>query len=218
VRKPAAVSFEDAGTLGVAGSTALQSLTEHGHLERGQRVLINGASGGVGTFAVQIAKALGGEITAVCSARNVELVRSIGADRVIDYGREDFTQSADRYDLMLDVAGNRSWAECRSVLVSGGSYVGVGAAAIMHGKGGSLRALGHFASTALASARSAFRVRTLFIAKLRKEDLARLGELVAQGSVKPVIEWRYPLESTGEALARINQGHLQGKLAIAIAG
>jgi NADPH:quinone reductase-like Zn-dependent oxidoreductase len=218
VRKPAGVAFEDAGTLAVAGSTALQSLTDHGHLERGQRVLVNGASGGVGTFAVQIAKALGAEVTAVCSPRNVDLVRSLGASRVIDYTDEDFTKMGERYDLLVDVAGNRSWSECRSVLVSGGSYVGVGAAAIQHGRGGSLRALGHFASVALVSARSGYRVRTLFIAKLRKDDLAVLGELVAQGRVRPVIERSYPLAAAGEALDRINQGHLRGKLAIRIAG
>src|SRR3989440_6674694 len=124
--KPATVTFEEGATIGVAASTALQGLRDHGHLQPGQKVLINGASGGVGTFAVQIAKALGAEVTAVCSTRNVDLVRSLGADHVVDYTRDDFTKSDQRYDLMFDNAGSRSWAECKRVLSPNARVVLVG--------------------------------------------------------------------------------------------
>ena len=218
VRKPAAVSFVDAGTLGVAGSTALQALRDHGQVERGQRVLINGASGGVGSFAVQIAKALGAEVTAVCSPRNVDLVRSIGADTVIDYSKDDFARRGERYDLMIDIAGSHSWSDCKRVLTEGGAFVGVGAAALQHGRGGSLRALGHFLWIRVSTAGGGRRAVALFIAKLRKEDLEFLGELAASGRVKPVIERTYDLSHAGDALAYINAGHTQGKLAIAVGG
>src|SRR5437899_6365404 len=126
VRKPANVSFEEAATMGIAGLTALQGLRDHGVLQPGERVLINGASGGVGTLAVQIAKALGARVTAVCSTRNVEQTRSLGADRVVDYTREDFTRSGERYDLIFDNAGTRSWRACKRVLAPGGAVVLVG--------------------------------------------------------------------------------------------
>ena len=126
VMKPANVSFEQAATVGVAGVTALQALRDKGQLQPGQKVLINGASGGVGTFAVQIAKAFGGNVTGVCSTRNVDMVRSIGADRVIDYTQEDFTRSGQRYDVMLDLVANRSLSECRRALTPRGTYVLVG--------------------------------------------------------------------------------------------
>ncbi len=134
VRKPAGVPFDQAGAVTVAGSTALQALRDHGRVQAGQRVLINGASGGVGTFAVQIARSFGAEVTAVCSTRNVELVRSIGAQRVIDYTTEDFTLGGERYDLMLDVAGNRSWSECLRVLEAGPLTSGLGQPASSTGR------------------------------------------------------------------------------------
>ena len=144
VRKPPNVTFEEAGTMGIAGLTALQGLRDHGKLEPGERVLVNGASGGVGTLAVQIAKALGGHVTAVCSTRNVEQARALGADRVLDYTREDFTRERERYDLILDVAGGHSWSALRRVLEPEGRLVVVGA----HGSRGQLR---HIAAVKLAS-------------------------------------------------------------------
>jgi NADPH:quinone reductase-like Zn-dependent oxidoreductase len=216
VRKPAGITFEDAGTLAVAASTALQALRDHGRVQSGQRVLVNGASGGVGTFAVQIAKSFGAEVTAVCSTRNVELVRSIGADAVIDYTTDDFTRSGERYDLMLDVAGNHSWSECTRVLGKGAAYVGVGAAGVQHGTGGTRAALAHFLEVRLASIGSGRRVVALFIAKLRKDDLELLGRLVEAGQVKPVIERSYELGEVPDALRRMDEGHAQGKLAIVV--
>jgi NADPH:quinone reductase-like Zn-dependent oxidoreductase len=216
VRKPAGVSFEAAATLPVAASTALQALHHHGRVQSGQRVLVNGASGGVGTFAVQIARSLGAEVTAVCSTRNVDLVGAIGAGTVIDYTRDDFTRTGERYDLMLDVAGNRSWSECTRVLAKGATYVGVGAAGVQHGKGGSRAALTHFLEVRLASIGSGRRVVPLFIAKLRKDDLEFLGRLVESGRVKPVIDKRYDLADVADALAHIEMGHLRGKLVILI--
>lgn len=216
VHKPAGVSFADAGTLAVAASTALQALRDHGRMKSGQRVLINGGSGGVGTFLVQIAKALGGDVTAVCSSRNVDMMRSLGADTVIDYTKEDFARRGERYEVMVDVAGSHPLSECMALLTPGGAFVAVGASAIQHGKGGSFRALARLASIRIASARKGDRSISIFIAKLRREDLEFLGDLVATGRVKPVIERTYDLSGAGEALSRINEGHLQGKLAITI--
>jgi len=212
VAKPAAVSLADAGTLAVAGSTALQAMRDHGRIQPGHHVLVNGASGGVGTFAVQIAKALGGKVTAVCSTRNVDLVRSIGADVVVDYTKEDFAGRGERYDLIVDVAGSHSLSECVGLLTEGGVFVGVGASAIQHDKGGTFRALAHLARVRIASSSNV----KIFVAKLRKEDLSFLGELVASGRVRPVIERTYGLEEAPLALERISEGHLQGKLAVAI--
>lgn len=217
VLKPAGASFADTGTLAVAACTALQAVRDHGRIKPGKRVLINGASGGVGTFAVQVAKALGGEVTAVCSTRNVELVRSIGADAVVDYTREDFARRDERYDLIIDVAGSHALSQCLRLLDHGGAFVSVGAAAIQHGRGGSYRALAHLARVRLASSSRGDRSIAIFIARVRKEDLTLLGGLVARGRIRPVIEHTYNLAEAGEALARIDEGHLQGKLAIAIA-
>src|SRR5712691_201389 len=216
VRKPAGVSFEDAATLPVAASTALQAVRDHGRVQSGQRVLVNGASGGVGTFAVQIARSFGAEVTAVCSTRNVDLVREIGAGTVIDYTRDDFTRSGERYDLMLDVAGNRSWSECTRVLGKGATYVGVGAAGVQHAKGGSRAALAHFLEVRLASIGSGRRVVAVFIAKLKKDDLEFLGRLVESRRVKPLIERSYELADAPEALRRMDEGHTQGKVAIVV--
>jgi len=216
VRKPAGLSFEQAATVAVAGTTALQGLRDHGRIERGQRVLINGASGGVGTFAVQIAKSFGAEVTAVCSSSHVEAVRSIGANRVIDYTKEDFTQDDERYDLMLDIAGNHSWSECKRVLDPGGTYVGVGAAGIQHGKGGGWRALGHFLQVRLVSIGGGRNVVAVFVASLKKDDLVLLGDLLVSGRVKAVIERRYDLDGIPEALGYMATGHAGGKIAIEV--
>ena len=216
VRKPAGVSFEQAATVVVAGSTALQALRDHGRIKHGQRVLINGASGGVGTFAVQIARAFGAQVTAVCSSRHVDVVRSIGAARVIDYTQQDFTQAGERYDLMLDVAGNRSWSDCRRVLDRGATYVGVGAAGIQHSPGGGGRAIGHFLNVRLASIGGGRNVVAVFIASLKKDDLVLLGDLLESGQVKPVIERRYDLDGVSEALEYLSTGHAGGKIAIEV--
>ena len=213
-RKPAGVSFEDAGTLAVAGTTALQAVRDHGGVAAGQHVLVNGASGGVGTFAVQIAKALGAEVTAVCSTRNVELVSGLGPDHVIDYMHDDLTRNGGGFDLMLDIAGNRSWSECARLLKPGGTFVGVGAAAIQHGSGGGVRAIRHFLEMRIRSIGGGKKVVALFIAKLNRPDLETLGELVESGRVKPVIDRRYDLTRVAEALAYLDEGHSMGKVAI----
>jgi NADPH:quinone reductase-like Zn-dependent oxidoreductase len=209
--KPANLTFEEAAAAPVAALTALQGLRDHGRLRPGQRVLINGASGGVGTFAVQIAKALGAEVTAVCSTRNVDLVRSLGADRVVDYTQEDFTRSSERYDLMLDIAGNRSWFACRDVLKPHATFVIIG--------GPATRLLGplrHVAALRLSSLRSSRKV-VIFIAELNKSDMEVLRELLESGKVKPVVEKRYELSEIGDARAATwGRGHAQGKLVMTV--
>ncbi|HET9782364.1 MAG TPA: NAD(P)-dependent alcohol dehydrogenase, partial [Candidatus Dormibacteraeota bacterium] len=198
--KPSSVPFADAGVVAVAGGTALQAVRDHGRLERGQNVLINGASGGVGTFAVQIARAFGGHVTAVCSTRNVETVRALGAETVIDYTQSDFTRSGLRYDLIIDIAGSHSFLACKRVLAPGGRFVGVGAAALQHRGGGGFRAIGHFLGTRITSIGSGHRLVSLFIASLKHEDMAFLGELMADGRIKPVIDTRYSLAEVPDAL------------------
>jgi len=211
VPKPANVTFEEAAAVPVAALTALQGLRDKGQIQPGQKVLINGASGGVGTFAVQIAKALGAEVTAVCSTRNVELVRSLGADHVIDYTREDFTRSDRRYDLMLDVAGSRSWSECRRVLNPQATLVIVGAP-----KGTRLLGpLSHIVKVRLAALRSSQKV-VFFMAKVNKADMEVLRELLEDGKVKPVIDRRYELSEIADALRYLGEGHAQGKIVLAV--
>jgi NADPH:quinone reductase-like Zn-dependent oxidoreductase len=210
--KPANLTFEEAAAVPVAAITALQGLRDKGQLQAGQKVLITGASGGVGTFAVQIAKALGAEVTAVCRTSNVELVRSLGADHVVDYTREDFTRSDRRYDLMLDVAATRSWSECKRLLTPKGILVVVGA---KNGKGRLLGPLAHVARVRLASVRSSQKV-VFFIAKLNKEDLAVLRELIEAGKVRPVIDRRYSFGEVADALAYMGEGHARGKIVVTI--
>jgi NADPH:quinone reductase-like Zn-dependent oxidoreductase len=207
--KPANVTFEEAAAVPVAALTALQGLRDKGRLEPGQKVLINGASGGVGTFAVQIAKALGAEVTAVCSTRNVEQARSLGADRVIDYTREDFTRSGAVYDVIFDIAGTKSWSEGRRALEPHGSLVMVGAPT-----GDRLFGpLSHLMRLRLASVRGSQKA-VFFIAKLTKPDLTVLRELLESGRVKPVVERRYELSEIADALGYIGEGHAQGKLVV----
>jgi NADPH:quinone reductase-like Zn-dependent oxidoreductase len=216
VLKPAAISFEAAGTIAVAGTTALQALRRHGDMKAGQHVLINGASGGVGTFAVQIAKALGADVTAVCSTRNMDLVRSLGADTVIDYTKEDFTRGSTRYDLIVDIAGSHSLAACRRVMASTATFVGVGAAGIQHRSAGSFRAIGHFLGTKVASTIGSHKVVSLFIAALNNDDLAFVGDLLESGKVVPAIDRRYDLSGVPEALEYMNEGHARAKVAIRV--
>ena len=206
--KPANVTFEQAGTVGIAGLTALQGLRDHGKLQPGQKVLINGAAGGVGTFAVQIAKALGAEVTAVCSTRNVDLIRSLGADQVIDYTKEDFTRSRQRYDLLLDIAGNRSWSEYRRVLAPRAIVVIIGGP-----KGKVIGPLKHIIAMRLASLRASQKA-VFFVANFNREDLCTLRELMEAGKVKPVIDRTYSLTKINEAMAYLGTGHARAKIAV----
>jgi NADPH:quinone reductase-like Zn-dependent oxidoreductase len=213
VAKPANVTFEQAAAAPIAGLTALQGLRDKGKIQPAQKVLINGASGGVGTFAVQIAKSFGAEVTGVCSTRNVELVRSLGADRVIDYTREDFTEDAERYDLLFDAVGNRSLAGCRRVLKPKGILVMAGAprdASVASLLGGLLAAilLSVFVSHKLVP----------FIAKVNQDDLNILSDLMATGKVVPVIDRRYRLNDVPEALRYSEGGHARGKVVITMEG
>jgi NADPH:quinone reductase-like Zn-dependent oxidoreductase len=209
-RKPVNLTFEETAAVPVAALTALQGLRDHGKLQPGREVLVNGASGGVGTFAVQIAKALGAEITAVCSTRNVEQARSLGADHVIDYTVEDFTRSGRRFDLILDVAGSKSWSQCRRVLNRHATLVIVGA------KGNPLLGpLGHIAKVRLAALRGSQKA-VFFIANFNGPDLDALRELLESGKVKPVVEKRYELGEVADALRYLGEGHAQGKIAITV--
>ncbi len=207
VPKPESVSFDQAAAVPIAGLTALQGLRDKGHLQPGQKVLINGAAGGIGTFAVQIAKSFGANVTGVCSTKNVELVRSLGADRVIDYTRDDFTQDSQRYDLLLDNVGNRTLSAMRRVLSPNGRCV-------MAGAPKELWAV--FTRVFKAFAWSLF-IRqkfTFFIAKLNRDDLTTLCGLIKAGKVTPVIDRRYPLTETAGALAYVEKGHAPAKVVI----
>jgi NADPH:quinone reductase-like Zn-dependent oxidoreductase len=211
VLKPASVTFEQASTVAVAGVTALQGLRDKGELQPGQKVLVNGASGGVGTFAVQIAKALGGEVTGVCSTRNVEMVRSLGADHVVDYTQEDYTRSDRRYDVLLDVAGSRSLAACKRVLVPNARFVVVGGPKSNRLLG--LGPLGHVAGSFLQGLWSSRKV-SFFIAKLNKEDMEILRDLLDTGKVTPLIDRRYALSEVAEAFEYMGEGHCRSKIVV----
>jgi NADPH:quinone reductase-like Zn-dependent oxidoreductase len=206
VRKPASLSFEEAAAIPVAAVTALQAVRDHGRLEPGQRVLLNGGGGGVGTFAAQLVKILGGELTVVCGAHNVELLRSLGADRVVDYSREDFTKAGGPYDLILDNAGTRSIRKLRSLLTPAGTLVLVGAVK---------NPIGHMLS---AFAQRPFTKQRLavFIAKVRKEDLEYVTELAGSGQLRVAIDRTYPLAETPEAYRYIEAGHARGKIVITV--
>ncbi|TMB88292.1 MAG: NAD(P)-dependent alcohol dehydrogenase [Chloroflexi bacterium] len=211
VSKPANLTFEAAAAVPVAGLTALQGLRDHGHIQPGQKVLINGASGGVGTFAVQIAKALGAEVTGVCSTRNADAVRSLGADHVIDYTREDFTRSGRRYDLLLDIAGSRSWSECTRVLNPTATLVIVGGPK----KNRLLGPLSHVVKVSVAAMGSSQKA-VFFIAKTNKPDIVILQELLASGKVRSVIDKRHGLGEIAGALRELGQGHAPGKIVITV--
>jgi NADPH:quinone reductase-like Zn-dependent oxidoreductase len=209
-RKPTGLTFEEAAAVPVGALTALQGLRDHGQLQPGQKVLVNGASGGVGTFAVQIAKALGAEVTGVCSTRNVEQARSLGADHVIDYTGEDFTRTGQHFDLILDIAGSKSWSQCRRVLNPNAILVIVGA------KGSRLMGpLGHIAKVRLGALRGSQKA-VFFVANFNGPDLAVLSELLETGKVKPVVEKRYQLVEVADALRYMGEGHARGKIVIAV--
>ena len=210
VRKPANVSFEEAAAVPIAAITALQALRDHGGVQPGQKVLINGASGGVGTYAVQLAKVLGADVTAVCRARNVELARSLGADRVVDYTKEDFTQLGERHDLMLDIAGSRPFRKFRRVLTREATVVIVGAK-FPSNKG--LGPLTHIIGTRLGALGRSQKAK-FFVAKINKEDLGFLAELLEAGKVRSVIDRRFELSETADALRYLGEGHARGKVII----
>jgi len=212
VLKPDNASFEQAATVSLAGITALQGLRDKGKIQPGQKVLINGAAGGVGTLAVQIAKSFGAEVTGVCSTRNVEMARSIGADHVIDYTREDFTTSGQHYDLIFDLVANHSFSARRRVLKPKGIYIGAG----IVGLGGSMvRLLAHQITELLLSRFVSQKFVTL-MAKLSKEDLAIMGELMEAGKVTPIIDRYYNLSEAPEAIRYLEQGHARGKVVITL--
>jgi NADPH:quinone reductase-like Zn-dependent oxidoreductase len=211
VAKPANLTFEQAAAVPTAAVTALQGLRDHGQLRPGHTVLINGASGGVGTFAVQLAKAFGAEVTGVCSTHNVDLVRSLGADHVVDYTREDFTRSGRRYDLLLDVAGSRSWSDCKRVLGRDATLVLVGGPKTSPWFG----PLGHVAGVRLASLRASQKV-VFFIAKFNREDFLVLRELLEAGKVTPVIDRQHALAELPAALRYLGEGHARAKVVITV--
>jgi len=211
VPKPANVTFEEAAAVPVAALTALQGLRDKGQLQPGQKVLVNGASGGVGTFAIQIAKALGAEVTAVCSTPNVDIARSLGADQVIDYKHEDFTRREERYDLLLDIAGSRSWSECKRVLTRQATFVIVGGPKSNR----LLGPLGHLVKVRLAAVWSSRKV-VFFIAKFNKPDMLVLQELLESGKVTSVIDRRYELSEIADAFRYLGEGHAHGKVVITV--
>jgi NADPH:quinone reductase-like Zn-dependent oxidoreductase len=208
VKKPANLTFEQAAAVGVSATTALQLLRDDAKVQPGQRVLINGASGGVGTFAVQIAKALGAEVTGVCSTKNVDLVRSIGADHVIDYTREDFRAGAARYDVILDNVGDHSMADTRRALAPTGTL-------ISNGGGHAPGKLGRVIRNAIASMVVRQQARPS-VKNQNRADLIALKELVESGNVTPVIGGTYPLGRTAEAIGDVATGHARGTLVIAV--
>ena len=213
--KPANISFEQASSVGVAGITALQGLRDKGHVQAGQKVLINGASGGVGTFAVQIAKSLGAEVTGVCSTRNVDMVRSLGADHVIDYTKEDFTKSEQRYDVIFDNVQNHTFSERRHVLTPNGICVLVG----LGGAGWHADTGTHLIRSFTTPLMSKFTNQkfTFFVAQLNHNDLAFLGDLMQSGKVTPVIDKTYKsLGEVKDALAYLEEGHARGKVVIGV--
>jgi len=212
VLKPANVTFDEAAAVPVAAITALQALRDGGHVGPGQSVLINGAGGGVGTFAVQIAKSLGARVTGVTSTTNMEMVSEIGADEVIDYTKQDFTRGGQRYDVMIDIAGNRSWSECKRVLHPKSTFVIVGGLS----KKPWLGPLTHSAALSVTSMRASQHVVPLFLAKLSKEDLVILQGLLEAGKVKPVIDRTYSLSETAEAIRYLEAGHARGKVVISV--
>jgi len=206
--KPANMTFEQSASVPIAGITALQALRDKGKIAPGKKVLINGASGGVGTFAVQIAKSFGAEVTGVCSTRNVEMVRSIGADHVIDYTQEDYTRSGQRYDLIIDNVGNHSLSANRRVLNSDGIFVIVGGP-----KGNWLKPLMN-PIKALVFSPFVGQEFVMILAKLRKDDLAILSDLMQAGKVTPVIDRRYRLSEVPAAIRYSEEGHARGKIVI----
>jgi NADPH:quinone reductase-like Zn-dependent oxidoreductase len=213
--KPANITFEQAASVPIAAITALQGIRDKGKVQPGQKVLINGASGGVGTFAVQIAKSYGADVTGVCSTRNLDMVRSLGADHVIDYTKEDFTKGAERYDVIIDNVANRSLSECRRVLTPNGRYVLIG--------GGSAKESGLLgpglthAFKAMVLSKFVNQQMGMMLADLNQKDLTELGDLMKSGKVKPVIDRTYKsLSELPDAIKYLEEGHARGKVVITV--
>jgi 2-desacetyl-2-hydroxyethyl bacteriochlorophyllide A dehydrogenase len=209
VIKPAHLTFEEAAAVNVAALTALQGLRPEGMIKSGQKVLINGASGGVGTFAVQIAKWLGAEVTGVCSTRNLEMVQSIGADHVIDYTKEDFTRNEQKYDFILDTIGNRSVVDYKRALNEKGNCVIVGFTSLG-------RLFEHMLLGPLGSSAGGKKVGLMGTAQTNKKDLTILKELLESGKIKPVIDRKYSLSEAAEAIRYLEKGHARGKVVIRV--
>ena len=209
--KPSTLSFEEAAGIPVAGMTALQALRDKGNIRAGQKVLITGASGGVGSFAVQIAKSCGAEVTGVCSTPNLELVRSLGADRVIDYTKEDFTESGKRYDLIVYAAGTHSLRQCRRALTPSGTFVGVGNSKI----GNVFSILLSFVKPSIMS-RFSSQTFVTFLTNGTKENLLFLAKLAEEGKLRPVVDRMYPLAEAPAAIAYQEQGHARGKVVLVV--
>ena len=206
VRKPANVSWEEAAGVPIAATTALQALRDHGKVQPGQKVLINGAAGGVGTYAVQLAKWLGAEVTAVCRTEKVEQTRELGADRVVDYTREDFTRLATRFDLMLDIAGSQPFLRFRRVLTPDATVVMVGAKM----KNAAFGPLPHIVESRLTALGRGQSVK-MFIAQINKEDLVLFAELLESGKMKSVLDRRFDLTQVADAVNYLGEGHSRGK-------
>jgi len=209
--KPANLTFEQAAAVAVSGLTALQGLRDRAHLEAGQHLLIIGASGGVGTYAVQLAKAFGAHVTAVCSTTKVDLVRSLGADRVIDYTRDDFAQGTERYDAILDIGGNSSLARLRQVLASAGTLVIAGGETDGRWLGGSDRQIRALVLSLFVSQRL-----VTYVCRENHADLLVLKELIESGQVTPVVDRTYPLSEAAKAIAYLKEGHARGKVVITV--
>jgi NADPH:quinone reductase-like Zn-dependent oxidoreductase len=209
--KPANMTFEQAAAVPIAGITALQALRDKGQIRAGQKVLINGASGGVGTFAVQLAKSYGTEVTGVCSTKNVDLVRSLGADHVIDYTKEDVTKGAQRYDLIIDTVGTHSLLDYRRVLNPNGIYVMVGSTDPGKWFGWLVAPI-----EGLILSKFVNQKFTLMLAELNQDDLAKLATLMQSGKVTPVIDRRYKLSEAAEALRYVEKGHARGKVILTV--
>jgi NADPH:quinone reductase-like Zn-dependent oxidoreductase len=210
--KPANVSFTEAASVPVAALTALQAVRDKGHVQAGQKVLINGASGGVGTFAVQIAKSFGAEVTGVCSTKNLDMVRSIGADHVIDYTKEDFTKRDERYDVIIDTVGTHGLFEYARVMHPDGIYVMVGGQV-----GKWLSPLDMLAKVVLARPFVSQKI-AMMLAEFNPEDMAALADLLKTGKVKPVIDRMYKLDELPDAMRYLEKGHARGKVVIDVAG
>jgi NADPH:quinone reductase-like Zn-dependent oxidoreductase len=210
--KPESLTWEQAASLPIAGVTALQGLRDKGRIRAGQRVLINGAAGGVGTFAVQIAKSYGARVTGVCSTRNIELVRSIGADDLVDYTREDFIHGGRRYDVFFDLVGNNRLSACLGVLEPSGTYIGCG------GGAPDRRSIELLGSMLQAAAMAPFVTQKLpgFLAKVNTADLSFLADLIQAGKIAPVLDRSYALKETASAIRYLEQGHARGKVVITV--
>jgi len=208
--KPANVSFEEASAVPVAALTALQAIRK-GELEPGQRVLVNGASGGVGTFAIQIAKSRGADVTAVCSTRNVDQSRELGADRVVDYTKTDFTRERERYDVLLDVAGSKSFRACKRVLQPDARFVVIGGPMNTPVVG----PLGHIAAVKLSSLAGS-RKTVFYVTRFNREDMDALRDMLESGTLRPVVDEVYGFEDIGAALRRMGAGHVSGKLVVTL--